>query len=890
MPTTASTLPENGILRCYNMLPTQFGSIDAMTADLPRVQALGFNAVWLNPIQEAGARSQIKADKSTGVPSEVAYSIYAMRTPKDFDPRSSTVHFDPRFDPRFSAVQRDSEGNYLFSEEQKKEIRDLSDATKVENKIPTDLAILEKIFDRKITAANEKFTAILVPTRKKFYEFEDTGQDEKARIQDGKINSAKQRRQKEVEEIQKEQREIVHYFDKKAIKKFTKEAKERGITPMFDLVLNHVAKDSPLVDKCPKWFAEDNYFPDTKRFRYEDPKVRDEVIEKVWKPYIDTYITEYGFEGVRLDCVSKIPPGVRKEIISYIKEVSSKAGRKDPVILEEALFSGQSAQNFSDRLGDTGGSHITGGSFYARREWHGGMPENIASEDGYKSRIVSKGAINFTGNHDHHSCGGEILLDMAQERLSKDPVMLEQQRQYVGQAQFTEATKLKFLYPYVEAIEKEIQENPVGETARAFTRQLKDRLAINMLGGSAGYYMLSGDERGSTASPEIFLRAQGEELHPQRELKLFQTTNQDTKKVIDDVLDAMALNRLGKNDKLAGRYGELDADGKQQILAPFRRQIINEINGGEEKACIRFAELIEKKGIAGVTFTPADYAKSTKEQPTHDMSAFIQGANEILAHLPPVQKASWSEMFMLDTDTAVVVRKNGLGYRSPTDIIFYSLSDKPDKPREINEKDIKTIAGWMQNRGFPPKKDADYYQTYQHIPSFHDAWNCVMGAEGMEPATVHTMPGITIADNILGLKRGVIAPAPPPESALFDKVHKAIDFSGITSESMLESYPSGRSRTASDVSVTEGATPPTTPRNIQDRTASQSGAADVTMNTASGGVRTVHIPSDVISALATARPTNIAPASPRASIVSPTNSAPASPRAASPRQEPLPAH
>ncbi|OGT45890.1 MAG: hypothetical protein A3E83_02255 [Gammaproteobacteria bacterium RIFCSPHIGHO2_12_FULL_41_20] len=44
----------NAILRCYNMFPTQFGRIDNMTAYLPQLREMGFNAVWINPIQIAG--------------------------------------------------------------------------------------------------------------------------------------------------------------------------------------------------------------------------------------------------------------------------------------------------------------------------------------------------------------------------------------------------------------------------------------------------------------------------------------------------------------------------------------------------------------------------------------------------------------------------------------------------------------------------------------------------------------------------------------------------------------------------------------------------------------------------------------------------------------------
>ncbi|OGT65110.1 MAG: hypothetical protein A3J38_09945 [Gammaproteobacteria bacterium RIFCSPHIGHO2_12_FULL_45_9] len=71
----------NGIMCCYNMFPTQFGKISSMTAYLPIVRAMGFNAVWVNPLQETTGIVMEKRDKKLGVRAgnTVTGSLYAMR-------------------------------------------------------------------------------------------------------------------------------------------------------------------------------------------------------------------------------------------------------------------------------------------------------------------------------------------------------------------------------------------------------------------------------------------------------------------------------------------------------------------------------------------------------------------------------------------------------------------------------------------------------------------------------------------------------------------------------------------------------------------------------------------------------------------------------------------
>ena len=134
-------------------------------------------------------------------------------------------------------------------------------------------------------------------------------------------------------------------------------------------------------------------------------------------------MNDYGFEGVRIDCVDKIPFEVRKTLYDHIKTINKKA-----IILEEALFEDKSPEEFSKIIKDAGGTHITGSSYYRDREWHGGFkrqhefnsPGDSNNEEYWKRSIISSGVINFNGNHDHHSCMMQALINLTNERLDND--------------------------------------------------------------------------------------------------------------------------------------------------------------------------------------------------------------------------------------------------------------------------------------------------------------------------------------------------------------------------------------------------------------------------------------------------------------------------------------
>jgi hypothetical protein len=76
-------LPTNGVLRLYNQFPRCYANIHEMTAQLPDIAAMGFNAVWMNPIQLVG---QLAFEKQIGSErKQVKGSLYAMSNSRKID-------------------------------------------------------------------------------------------------------------------------------------------------------------------------------------------------------------------------------------------------------------------------------------------------------------------------------------------------------------------------------------------------------------------------------------------------------------------------------------------------------------------------------------------------------------------------------------------------------------------------------------------------------------------------------------------------------------------------------------------------------------------------------------------------------------------------------------
>lgn len=122
-----------------------------------------------------------------------------------------------------------------------------------------------------------------------------------------------------------------------------------GLFPMMDLVINHTARDSPLVQEHPGWYVRDKHGEITSPFALDpgDPSkvtVWGDLAEinnsgssdkaglwDYWAEMVKYYL-RLGFKGFRCDAAYKVPAKLWRYLIEQAKEVNS-----DVVFIAETL-------------------------------------------------------------------------------------------------------------------------------------------------------------------------------------------------------------------------------------------------------------------------------------------------------------------------------------------------------------------------------------------------------------------------------------------------------------------------------------------------------------------------------------------------------------------------
>lgn len=122
---------------------------------------------------------------------------------------------------------------------------------------------------------------------------------------------------------------------------FVLQAEGHGVNVMMDLVINHTARDSELVEQHPEWFAREadgsvrspfavdpdhpndvakrTVWGDLAEIDYEHPANLEGLLE-YWKALVRHYV-ELGFHGFRCDAAYKIPGNLWAEIIAAAREI-----------------------------------------------------------------------------------------------------------------------------------------------------------------------------------------------------------------------------------------------------------------------------------------------------------------------------------------------------------------------------------------------------------------------------------------------------------------------------------------------------------------------------------------------------------------------------------------
>ncbi|MFO3442687.1 alpha-amylase family protein [Legionella pneumophila serogroup 1] len=637
----------NGIIACYDMYPTQFHSIKDMINYLPVLKQMGFNALWINPMQMPGdINGFFKTDKNNGVKTgnEVTRSLYAMSHPLLFNPQFS---LDSPEDPMETTQRLNSE----------------------------------------------------------------------------------------------------------ALQLFTQNARNLGIVPMFDLVLNHVAIDSPLCQDKPHWFKgvhED--FKDVRGFNYDDESIRKEIITEFWQPYIKRYMIEYGFDGVRVDAVGYVHPAVRSEIYAYIHSLAAEYGKPNPVILDEALFSKRPLADEVNylKLPGIGPTHITTEAYNVEFDLASAdLPYEITLEEQLKASVVFQqkdgtwrentkgGCINFCGNHDYRSLAMTILFQMAKKRLKSDAFYNDLISSYqdlyfkfnTEQEQpheLKEPLKTTLLYSYVDQIKKELEDNK-DETAQEFKTLVLEKLALSALTASGGWFLLSGDETCDITAKTVFQRkgAVDKSYYPQREHRIFSEKPVIAHKILEKMAEENFFIENSENKWMQELYRSLSSfpEMQKRLLVSHIDNIKHQINAGISHVQEKFSRLLASESL-NIGFTSQDFLENPR---THENGwlglqnnfAFIKQLNTLLKTLPASLPGFSSELVRLTgkPHLIIVVRKNGNELSAPIDIVVVNLEQ--EKRQTLTKEDFQLIAKSYCNQYFsknnPSVCDSLREKLYSHV-------------------------------------------------------------------------------------------------------------------------------------------------------------------------------
>lgn len=250
-------------------------------------------------------------------------------------------------------------------------------------------------------------------------------------------------------------REDIWEEDKAALQRFTARATELGMVPMFDLVLSHIAPDSAIVDGThPKfqhvdtkpWFdryengqpkrhgldQDGNILPgikypdkevwdDVVMLEYDDAKVRSEITEHLWKPFVDMYY-DLGFRGIRVDSVANNHADVMRDTLQHFRDRFTAEHGIEPTILGESLGGTMEQQgkirerathmyNSAYWVPNLTGPNISDDKRGAKAMWsedsnwfqqESGQKQDIVfrNRDGSINKDRKGGTVGYAGSHD----------------------------------------------------------------------------------------------------------------------------------------------------------------------------------------------------------------------------------------------------------------------------------------------------------------------------------------------------------------------------------------------------------------------------------------------------------------------------------------------------------
>ena len=146
------------------------------------------------------------------------------------------------------------------------------------------------------------------------------------------------------------------------------------------------------------------------KINYADPGVAKEILERLWKPFIERYIG-YGFCGVRIDAIKHIDPTFLRQICSFIYDCCVARHSTPPVLFGELLYGEHEGgpETFEPVIRGIGLSHVL--NFLPDENFLADQSQSLIGWVGHRiglhrSYLVNGnpgflgGTISCAGNHD----------------------------------------------------------------------------------------------------------------------------------------------------------------------------------------------------------------------------------------------------------------------------------------------------------------------------------------------------------------------------------------------------------------------------------------------------------------------------------------------------------
>ncbi len=431
----------------YNVFPRVYASMREAIGDLQRIgkDGLGFNAVWLNPINSTSTQSVNRYNFESYEQSGVTGSLYATY---DYAQLNHLLFPDLK-DPNESKLQRN--GNPSFASD-------------------TEKALL----------------------------FE-----------------------------------------------YTETATKNGLVPLFDLVLNHVAKDSLLVSNqsphfqqlgidTSKWFKNDiaHHWDDIVPFNYDDPTIRQQIIKHFWLPILTKYVNDFGFKGVRVDFATGLSPELQRELFPILEELVRNKFKASPIIFAECLPPkglDKIAHDYRELY-----THVTNNiNWTMASSGHDiGTKQQLTHLDNRGSELKRKGGgtIGFAASHDDGPASWNAMESLVENKIDGDDFLRHLNNVKKGDKKEHHTFFLRITHETLtvmlanaavtggdmSALELADRDRAV-EMKKMWLQDMKKRLAMAALVSDGGYYLMSGDEFADTTPKSVFANKDGSSIYKESE-------------------------------------------------------------------------------------------------------------------------------------------------------------------------------------------------------------------------------------------------------------------------------------------------------------------------------------------------------------------------------------